>query len=160
MKTVLCPGSFDPITHGHLDIIRRAAALFDEVIVLVAENKDKHGFFTPQERMEMIRLATAEVPNVRVDYTDGLLIDYLRETGAEAVVKGLRAMSDFEYEFQMALTNRRLLAKCETIFLPAADESMYVSSSIVRQVCGMGGDISSFVPAVIHDEIVRKITGK
>ena len=157
MKTVVCPGSFDPITNGHLDIIQRASGLFGRVIVLVAYNADKHATFTVEERKSMIRRAVAQYPNVEVDAFDGLLVDYIRQHRASAIVKGLRAMSDFEYEFQMALTNRRLLPGCETLFFTTSGENMYLSSSIVRQVGGLGGDISAFVPACLREEIARKL---
>ena len=157
MKTVVCPGSFDPITNGHLDIIQRASGLFDRVIVLVAFNAAKQSVFTVEERKEMIRRATADFPNVEVDAFDGLLVDYIREHHASAIVKGLRALSDFEYEFQMALTNRKLLPDCETIFFTTSGENMYLSSSIVRQVCRLGGDISGFVPSCVQEEIIQKL---
>lgn len=157
MKTVVCPGSFDPITNGHLDIIQRASGLFDRVIVLVAFNAAKQSVFTVEERKEMIRRATADLPNVEVDAFDGLLVDYIREHRASAIVKGLRALSDFEYEFQMALTNRKLLPDCETIFFTTSGENMYLSSSIVRQVCRLGGDISGFVPSCVQEEIIQKL---
>lgn len=162
MKTVVCPGSFDPITNGHMDIIRRAAGLFDRVIVLVSRNQDKKNFFTADERAEMIRRVIREegLPNVEVDEDDGLLVNYIRRVGAVAIVKGLRAVSDFEYEFQMSLTNRSLLPECETIFFTTSSQNMYLSSSIVRQVGGLGGDITQFVPSCVYDDICRKVKQK
>lgn len=157
MRLAVCPGSFDPITRGHLDIIRRASVLFDEVIVLVVINPNKHCAFTVEERCEMIRQATADISNVRVDSYYGLLVDYVRTKGAVAIVKGLRAMSDFEYEFQMALTNKSLLPYAETLFLTTSVENMYVSSSLVRQVAGFGGNISSFVPRCLVDLIMQRL---
>lgn len=157
MKTVVCPGSFDPITNGHLDIIQRASGLFDRVIVLVAQNSDKQNVFTAGERMEMVRRTTAGLPNVEVDADGGLLVDYLQRVGAQGIVKGLRAVSDFEYEFQMALTNRKLLPGCDTIFFTTSGENMYLSSSIVRQVCRLGGDISGFVPEAVREQIIAKL---
>lgn len=145
----VCPGSFDPITRGHLDIIKRASVLFEEVIVLVAVNAEKSSCFSLQERCGMIRKATEGMKNVRVDYFEGLLADYVRAIGASAIVKGLRAMSDFEYEFQMALTNKKLIPYAETVFLTTSAENMYLSSSLVRQVAGFGGDIRDFVPACL-----------
>ena len=126
MKTVVCPGSFDPITNGHLDIIRRAAGLFDRVIVLVASNQEKKCFFTADEREEMIRrvIAAEGLENVEVDRDDGLLVNYVKQVGAAAIVKGLRAISDFEYEFQMSLTNRSLLPGCETVFFTTSTKNM------------------------------------
>jgi len=158
-KIAVCPGSFDPVTNGHLDIIRRASALFDHVIVLVVINPDKHPTFTPQERVDMLRWATAGIPNVTVDSYNGLLVDYVRDKSAIAVVKGLRAMSDFEYEFQMALTNKSLLPYAETVFLTTSSQNMFLSSSLVRQVARFGGDISQFVPKFLLKEICARLQG-
>ncbi len=157
MRTAICPGSFDPVTLGHLDIIRRASGLFDRVIVVVMTNYAKTPLFTREERADMIRRVTADMPRVEVDIFDGLLADYAREKQACAVVKGLRAMSDFEYEFQMALTNRHLNPDVETVFLTTTAEHMYVSSSLVKQLATLGADIESLVPAAILPEIVKKI---
>ena len=157
MKTAICPGSFDPVTHGHLDIIRRAAALFDKVIVLVVTNVAKNPLFTQEERMELIRRSTADIPQVEVDCYDGLLAEYARLHHADVIVKGLRAMSDFEYEFQMALTNRKLYPEAETVYLTTTAEHMYLSSSLVKQVAGFGGDITGFVPGCIIQDIMEKI---
>ena len=157
-RIALCPGSFDPITNGHLDIIRRAASLFDEVIVLVMINFSKTTTaFSVEERVDMARRATAEFPNVRVDSYDGLLADYARRVHACTVVKGLRAVSDFEYEFQMALTNKKLYPELETLFLTTGLQYMYISSSIVRQVAALGGDISEFVCPEIQQEILQRL---
>ncbi len=153
MKIAVCPGSFDPITMGHLDIIRRSSKLFDEVIVLVVVNPDKTPSFSVEERVELIRSVTAKIPNVRVDSFCGLLADYLRQVGACAIVKGLRAVSDFEYEFQMALTNHKLNPYAETVFLNTAAENMYLSSSMVKQIARFGGDISSFIPREIYTQV-------
>ncbi|MBO5912979.1 MAG: pantetheine-phosphate adenylyltransferase [Clostridia bacterium] len=155
--TAVCPGSFDPVTVGHLDIIRRAANMFAHVIVVVATNSSKRPSFTAEERMEMIKTATADIPNVTVAQYGGLLADYAKEVGARAIVKGLRAMSDFEYEFQMALTNKKLNPDVETVFLTTQAENMYLSSSMVKEIARMGGDISDFVPEVIHDTIIKRI---
>ena len=157
-RIALCPGSFDPITNGHLDIIRRAASLFGEVIVLVMMNFSKTTTaFSVEERVDMARRATAEFPNVRVDSYDGLLADYARRVHACTVVKGLRAVSDFEYEFQMALTNKKLYPELETLFLTTGLQYMYLSSSIVRQVAALGGDISEFVCPEIQQEILQRL---
>ena len=160
MKTVVCPGSFDPITNGHMDIIRRASGIFDRVIVLVASNQEKRCFFTARERADMIRRVVLEegLPNVEVDQDDGLLVNYIQRVGAVAIVKGLRAVSDFEYEFQMSLTNHKLLPECETIFFTTSSRNMYLSSSIVRQVGQLGGDITGFVPPCVYEQIHKKLT--
>lgn len=157
MKLAICPGSFDPITNGHLDVIQRAAKLFDRVIVLVAVNSEKHAWFSPQERQELICRATAHLPNVEVDTYAGLLADYARQKQAVAIVKGLRAMSDFEYEFQMALTNHQLNNEVETVFLTTAAEYMYLSSSLVKEVARLGGDIAAFVPPPVRSELLKKV---
>ena len=160
MKTVVCPGSFDPITNGHMDIIRRASGIFDRVIVLVASTQEKRCFFTARERADMIRRVVLEegLPNVEVDQDDGLLVNYIQRVGAVAIVKGLRAVSDFEYEFQMSLTNHKLLPECETIFFTTSSRNMYLSSSIVRQVGQLGGDITGFVPPCVYEQIHKKLT--
>ena len=155
--TAICPGSFDPVTVGHLDIIRRAATMFERVIVVVMTNGSKHPSFTAEERMQMISESTKDILNVSVDQYNGLLADYAALHGAGAVVKGLRAMSDFEYEFQMALTNRKLNPNFETMFLTTSAENMYLSSSMVKEIAKMGGDIRDFVPDVIHDTIIRRL---
>ncbi len=156
-RIAICPGSFDPVTVGHLDIVRRAAAMFDEVIVVVMTNGAKNPSFTAEERMQMILDATTDLNNVSVDQYDGLLAEYAAMRGARAVVKGLRAMSDFEYEFQMALTNKKLNPDFETVFLTTSAENMYLSSSMVKEIARMGGDIRDFVPDVIHDSIVKRL---
>ena len=157
MRIAICPGSFDPVTYGHLDIIRRAAQLFDRVIVVVMTNSAKQPAFTKEERMDFLRRATGGLPNVVVDSYGGLLAEYARQHKADVIVKGLRAMSDFEYEFQMALTNRKLYPEAETVFLTTKSEHMYLSSSLVKQVAGFGGDITGFVPACIMPDILKKI---
>ena len=157
MRVGICPGSFDPVTLGHMDIISRACKIFDKVIVAVPVNPDKRASFTVEERMEMLRTVTADMENVEVDCVRGLLADYASEKHAAAIVKGLRAISDFEYEFQMALTNKKLNPNLETLFLTAEADSMYLSSSMVREIASMGGDIRNFVPACIHDRIVERL---
>jgi len=155
--TAVCPGSFDPITVGHVDIIRRASMMFKNVVVVVMTNASKNPCFTAEERMDMIRLVTSDIPNVKVDTYGGLLAEYTEKVGARAIVKGLRAMSDFEYEFQMALTNRKLNPKVETMFLTTSAENMYLSSSMVKQIGSMNGDIRDFVPEIIHEEIKKRL---
>ena len=156
-KIAVCPGSFDPVTNGHLDIIRRASTLFDHVIVLVVINPDKTPVFTPEERVDMLRRVTADMPNVSVDSHSGLLMDYVRDHSACAVVKGLRAMSDFEYEFQMALTNKSLLPYAETVFLTTSSQNMFLSSSLVKQVARFGGNITQFVPKILFKQIWARL---
>ena len=160
MKIAVCPGSFDPVTYGHLDIFKRASRLFDKVIVLVVINPDKHPTFSVEERMEMIREVVTEYPNVEVDSYSGLLINYVRDKNADAIVKGLRAMSDFEYEFQMAITNKKLYPAAETVFLTTSMYNMYLSSSLVRQMAMLGGDLSGLVPRRLHERVYRRFEKK
>ncbi len=157
MKLAICPGSFDPITKGHLDIITRAAKLFDEVQVVVLHNPTKKPIFTVEERMAMIRKVTAHLPNVTTDTYDGLLAEYVKLKGACAIVKGLRAVSDFEYEFQMDLINKQLNPEFETIFLNTSQEFMFLSSSIVKQIAVFDGDISAFIPDEISQDIIDRL---
>ena len=159
MKIAICPGSFDPVTLGHLDIIKRASGLFDKVIVLVAVNSQKQAAFTPEERVALIKKATVGLENVEADICTGLIVDYAAKVGASAIVKGLRAMTDFEYEFQMALINRKLSNELETVFLTTSEEYMYLSSSAIKQIAFYGGDISPFVPAEILPKVSAKLKG-
>lgn len=158
----VCPGSFDPITVGHLDIITRAARNFSKVIVVAMANDSKQPVFSPEERVELIRKAVsaAGLDNVTVDYSDALLADYTRSVGASVIVKGLRAVSDFEYEFQMALTNKKLNPEVDTVFLTTSAENMFLSSSLVKIIASHDGDISSFVPSVIHNDIKKRLCKK
>ena len=159
MKLAVYPGSFDPVTLGHLDIIVRASKIFDKLIVGVPINPDKHASFSVEERMELLRrVVEAEgLQNVEVDRVEGLLADYAKRRGAMVIIKGLRAMSDFEYEFQQALTNKKLNPELETMFLSTSAENMFLSSSMVKQVAGFGGDISHFVPPCILDTIKDRL---
>lgn len=157
MKLAICPGSFDPVTIGHLDIIGRARKIFDHVIVAVMVNPEKHTMFTTEERIALIQKCTKDMEDVEVVSFDGLLADYAKMRGATAIVKGLRAMSDFEYEFQQALTNRKLNPELETVFMITRAENMFLSSSIVKQIASFGGDVSNFVPARILDDIKERI---
>jgi len=159
MKTAVYPGSFDPVTNGHMEIVRRAAGLFDRVIVLVAGNMKKRCLFSPRERAELLRGCVAGLPNVTVEASDGLVALYAKEIGATAIVKGLRAMSDFDAEFQQALINRRLNPDTETVFIPADSASMFLSSGVVKNVCELGGDISSLVPPEALERIVARVRG-
>ncbi len=152
------PGSFDPVTKGHLDIISRGSKMFSKVIVVVMSNVHKNsGSFTIDERVEMIKKSVADLKNVEVDHYEGLLADYAKQKNANVIVKGLRAVTDFEYEFQMALTNKKLNPDVETIFLTTSAENMYLSSSMVKQIGSMGGDISDFVPPAIHKDIIKRL---
>ena len=157
MRIAICPGSFDPVTIGHLDIIGRARKIFDHVIVAVMVNPEKHTMFTTEERIALIQKCTKDMEDVEVVSFDGLLADYAKMRGATAIVKGLRAMSDFEYEFQQALTNRKLNPELETVFMITRAENMFLSSSIVKQIASFGGDVSNFVPACILDDIKERI---
>lgn len=154
----ICPGSFDPITVGHLDIIRRTSKMFDSVIVLVLMNSKKDsGMFTPDERVDFIKRSTSHLPNVEVEFHDGLLAEYAVKKGAAAIVKGLRVLSDYEDEFKQALTNKKLASEVETIFMVTDTEYMFLSSSLVKEVGRFGGDISDFVPPVIKQDIINRI---
>ena len=157
MTKVVCPGSFDPVTKGHLDIIERASGMFDNVTALVIVNPEKNTTFTVGERADMLRACTAHLANVSVDSYHGLLADYVRSSGASAIVKGLRAMSDFDYEFQMALTNKKLAPGAETVFLTTSSDYLYLSSSLVKQVAAFGGDISIFVPDAVLGDIQKRL---
>lgn len=157
MRIAICPGSFDPVTYGHLDIIRRASQMFDRVVVVVMTNASKAPLFSKEERLELLRRATLGLSNVEVDSYGGLLAEYARTRGATVIVKGLRAMSDFEYEFQMALTNKKLNPEFETLFLPTSIEHMFLSSSMVKQIAGFGGDISHFVPECLLEKINQRL---
>lgn len=158
MKICVCPGSFDPITVGHLDIISRAAKIFDKVIVTVMVNSAKEAAFSVEERVDFIRRCTADLENVEVDSAQGrLLAEYAKEKGAAAIVKGLRAVSDYEYEFQQALMNKSLNGEVETVFFVTSGENMFLSSSAVKEVSRLGGDIRKFVPSAIHNDIVNRL---
>lgn len=159
MRIAICPGSFDPVTLGHLDIIERAGELFDKVIVLVMSNSAKKSAFTVEERITLLEKCI-DKPNIKVDTYSGLLVDYAKEKGAVAIVKGLRAVSDFDYEFQQALINKSLFPKIETVFLTAKGQNMFLSSSMVKEVCSLNGDISSYVPKAIVNDIYLRCKGE
>jgi pantetheine-phosphate adenylyltransferase len=152
VRRAVCPGSFDPVTNGHVDVIARAAALYDELVVAVLVNPGKAGLFPVEERMELLRDAVADLPNVRVDSFEGLLVDYCRDHGIPVIVKGLRAVGDFEYELQMAQMNREL-AGVETLFVPTAPQVGHLSSSLVKQIATFGGDVSRLVPTGVLDRL-------
>ena len=150
------PGSFDPCTNGHLDIIERSSKIFEKVIVAVLLNSSKTPTFTVEERIDLLKTATAHIPNVEVVSFNGLLAQFAQDRNAKVIIKGLRAVSDFEYEFQMSLTNTKLNPNVETLFMTTKSENMYLSSSIVREVARYGGDISDMVPKVITEKIYKK----
>ena len=157
MRRAVCPGSFDPVTNGHVDVINRAATLYDELVVAVLVNPGKAGFFPVEERMELLRESVAHLPNVRVDSFQGLLVDYCGANDIPVIVKGLRAVSDFEYELQMAQMNREL-ASIETLFVPTAPQVGHLSSSLVKQIATFGGDVSRLVPKVVDDRLRERAT--
>ena len=156
MRRAVCPGSFDPVTNGHVDVISRAAALYDELVVAVLVNPGKAGLFDVDERMELLRDAVADRPTVSVDSFQGLLVDYCRTHDIPVIVKGLRAVGDFEYELQMAQMNREL-AGIETLFVPTAPQVGHLSSSLVKQIAQFGGDVSSLVPKAVNERLVTKV---
>ena len=158
MKIAIYPGSFDPVTSGHLNIIRRAANIFDKLIVCVMVNSGKRPMFTQEERVDMIRRVTADIPNVEVDCSDGLLAEYAKEKGSCVIVKGLRAGSDFENEFQMALINHKINPSLDTMFLTAEHQHMYLSSSVVKELGGYDVDLSDFLPEQIIPDFKKRIT--
>ncbi len=160
MKTAIYPGSFDPVTYGHIDIIKRASKLFDRLILGVLVNKAKTPLFSADERVSMLKTVTADIPNVEVLCYDGLMVDFARECGVTAVVRGLRAVTDFEYELQMAQMNSALNDDIETVFLTTSTEYAYLSSSNVREVASFGGDISRFVPPYVADKVIDKFKDK
>ena len=156
MRRAVCPGSFDPVTNGHVDIVGRAAHLFDEVVVAVGVNKSKSRLFTPEERVDMIAQAVREHDNVRVDTFTGLLTDFCAAHGVTAIVKGLRAVSDFEYEMEMAQMNYRL-AEVETLFIAANPVYSFLRSSVVKEICRYGGDVTSLVPPLVFERLQERL---
>ncbi|MCU0278149.1 MAG: pantetheine-phosphate adenylyltransferase [Candidatus Nanopelagicales bacterium] len=157
MRRAVCPGSFDPVTNGHLDIISRACKLFDEVVVAVLINKKKQGMFTVEERIELLREVTADFPNVQVASFHGLLVDFCNEHDIRAIVKGLRAVSDFDYELQMAQMNYQL-ADVDTVFVSTNPLYSYLSSSLIKEVATYGGDVSNLLPGVVYDRLRERVT--
>ena len=159
MKTAICPGSFDPVTNGHLDVIERASKIFDEVYVVVMTNYQKIGSttFTEAERVDLIERSIGQLPNVRVDTYSGLLADYAAEHDIHIIVKGLRAVSDFENEFQQSIANKHINNSLETVFLPSSENHMFLSSSFIKQIGQLGGDISDFVPEPVRDDIIKRL---
>jgi len=158
MRCAIYPGSFDPVTNGHLDVIERARKLFDEVVVAVAHNDEKQPLFSLKDRLDLLRETAGKIDNVRIAEFEGLLVEFARKEEAGAVIRGLRAVSDFEFEFQMALMNRKLDAEVETIFLMPKEEYTYLSSRIVKEIARLGGDVSGFVPACVAKALRRKFS--
>jgi len=153
MSTAVYPGSFDPITNGHIDVIKRGARVFDKVIVAVADNPAKQALFTKEERVEMIREVSKPYRNVEVDSFDGLVVDYVHRKKAGVILRGIRTISDFEYEYQMALTNRTFAGDIETVFVMTHEEYSFVSSRLIKEAVSMGGDVSSFVPKDVEKRL-------
>jgi pantetheine-phosphate adenylyltransferase len=158
MRTVIYPGSFDPLTNGHLDVVQRAAKLFDRVVVAVAKNEGKQPTFTLEERVTLVKQAVKHLPNVEADSFDRLLVDYVVGKQAQAIVRGLRAVSDFEFEFQLALMNRKLNENIETIFMMPKDTYTFLSSRIVKEIARLGGDVSGFVPVHVRAALTQKFS--
>jgi pantetheine-phosphate adenylyltransferase len=157
MRIAIYPGSFDPLTNGHLDVVQRAAKLFDRVIVAVAKNEGKHPLFTLEERVALVGQSVKKLPNVEVDAFDGLLVNYVVSKNARAIVRGLRAISDFEFEFQLALMNRKLNENVETIFMMPKDTYTFLSSRIVKEIARLGGEVGPFVPAPVQKALKKKL---
>ena len=157
MRTAIYPGSFDPLTNGHLDVIERAVKLFDRVVVAVARNEGKGPLFSLEERVELVRQSITHIKTVEVDSFDRLLVDYANQRNAQAIVRGLRAVSDFEFEFQLALMNRKLNEKVETIFMMPKDTYTFLSSRIIKEIARLGGDITTFVPTHVRAALIEKL---
>jgi pantetheine-phosphate adenylyltransferase len=157
MRTVIYPGSFDPLTNGHLDVLQRATKLFDRVVIAIARNDGKQPLFTLEERLVLVRESVRGLPNVEADTFDGLLVDYVQRRSAQAVLRGLRAVSDFEFEFQLALMNRKLNDNFETIFMMPKDTYTFLSSRIVKEIARLGGDVSAFVPDHVRAALTAKL---
>jgi pantetheine-phosphate adenylyltransferase len=157
VRTAIYPGSFDPFTNGHLDIAQRAAKLFDTVIVAIAANEEKKPLFTLKERLQFVQEAIGHLPNVRVDSFNGLLVNYVEQCGGSAVIRGLRAISDFEFEFQLALMNRKLNERVETIFMMPKETYTFLSSRIIKEIARLGGDVKAFVPAHVEAALKKKL---
>ncbi|WNC12603.1 pantetheine-phosphate adenylyltransferase [Brevibacillus brevis] len=157
MTIAVCSGSFDPVTYGHLDIINRGARVFDKVIVAVLINSKKNSLFTVEERVELLRQATADIDNVEVDSFDGLLIDYMKKRKAQVIIRGLRAVSDFEYEMQVASINKKLDENIETFFMMTSNQYSYLSSSIVKEVASYKASVSDLVPPVVEEALLAKL---
>ncbi len=158
MRTAIYPGSFDPLTNGHLDVIERAIKLFDQVIVAIANNDTKNPLFTLAERRDLVNRSVSLLKNVETDTFDGLLVEYVERRSGQAILRGLRAVSDFEFEFQLALMNRKLNERVETIFMMPKDTYTFLSSRIVKEIARLGGDVSAFVPPHVREALTKKLT--
>lgn len=156
-KIAVYPGSFDPVTYGHIDLIKRALKIFDEVIVAVAHNLDKAPLFTLEERVKMLKKATANLKGVKIEDFDGLVVDYVRRKKSNLVIRGLRMISDFEYEFQMALTNRKLSKEVETVFLMPSEQYSYISSHLIKEAVALGANVTDFVPGFVAQELKKRL---
>ena len=160
MRRAIYPGSFDPLTNGHLDLVQRAARIFEEVIVAIATNDSKTPLFTLEERLVLTREAVSSIPNVKVDSFTGLLVHYVENCGGDVIIRGLRAVSDFEFEFQLALMNRKLDERIETIFMMPRDTYTFLSSRIVKEISRLGGDVGAFVPVHVQSALNKKLAGQ
>ena len=158
-KRAIYPGTFDPVTYGHIDLIKRACKIFDEVIVAVAHNPGKAPLFSVEERVEFLRRATRSLPRITVDHFDSLVVDYVRRKGSGVMIRGLRMLSDFEYEFQMALTNRKLSHEVETIFMMPSESYSYISARLIKEAGALGANLSAFVPPFVAKALKRKLRG-
>ena len=160
VKKVIYPGTFDPVTLGHLDLIKRAVGIFDTLIVAVAANPHKNPLFSLNERINMLKEATKDIDNIEIDSFEGLLVDYAKSKKCNIVLRGIRAISDFEYEFQMALSNRKLALEIETIFMMPSENYSYLSSKIIKEMASLGADLSGFVPTTVEKKLKKKFTSK
>ncbi len=158
MPKVVYPGSFDPISYGHIDLVRRGLKVFSELTVAVAHNEGKPALFTTEERVEMVREVLKDTPKLRIDSYDGMTVDYVRSAGASMILRGIRTISDFEYEFQMALTNRHFADDIEMIFMMTSNEYAFLSSHFIKEIVALGGDVSAFVPPCVEQRLKEKLT--
>ena len=157
IKIVVYPGAFDPVTYGHIDIIKRASKIFDKVIVAVAHNQEKAALFSVEERVSMLKDSIKGMKNVAIDDFEGLVVDYVKDVGANVIIRGLRMISDFEYEFQMALTNRKLADKIETIFMMPHESYSYISSKLIKEAASLGADVSNFIPKKVRNLLMERL---